>query len=71
MTLIGCAPSSPQGIGAEVPDVTLHAVDVLLQVRHRLEAAGAHRELLRLARMSGDELRILIDREIQHPMEAA
>lgn len=44
-----------------------HAVDVLMQVRERLETAGAHAELLRLSRMSSDELRILVDREIQYP----
>lgn len=45
-------------------DTELHAVDVLLLVRQRLEQAGAHHELLRLSRMSSDELRILVDREV-------
>lgn len=46
-------------------DVDLHAVDVLLVVRQRLEAAGAHCELLRMARMSSDELRILVEQEVR------
>lgn len=58
-------PTAPRWSGGGVTDTDLHAVDVLLIVRERLEAAGAHRELLRLSRMSSDELRILVDREVQ------
>ncbi len=46
----------------------VHAVDVLLTVRQRLEAQHAHAELLRLSRMSSDELQVLVDREVQYPV---
>lgn len=41
----------------------MHAVDVISEVRARLEAEGGIRELLSLSRFSVDELDLLVQQE--------
>lgn len=49
------------------PSQAIHAIDVLARIRQRLEAEGGWLELHHLARMSVDELELIVAAEVNAP----